>query len=360
MRGPNETRTQRARILRRQDNGAEARLWHALRNRQMCGFKFARQLPIGPYFADFACRELMVVVEADGSQHMDLPNDQIRNMYMNELGWSVARFWASDVLSSYEAVLETIAGICDGRISEFVNARDFQFYPAIPKNMTSKEAPHPSPLPVNGKRESIVAAPSHFMRRAIGLARPGKTWPNPSVGCVLVRDGRIVGEGTTGDGGRPHAEEVALDAAGDNAKSATAYVTLEPCGQRSTPRPSCSERLLAAGVVKVVYACDDPSPLASHLGPQRLKDAGITVEGGLLAEEASHLIAPFAHFLKTGRPMVQIATSPDAFDAEFIADPGADLDAELRAAAAKGYRSLYVVEGTQLASELRALGLLTE
>src|SRR3954467_4310994 len=101
------------------------------------------------------------------------------------------------------------------------------------------------------------------MRRAIDLARVnlGRTGSNPSVGCVIVRDGAVVGEGATGEGGRPHAEEVALDRAGAAARGATAYVTLEPCGQRSSGAASCGERLAGAGVARVVIACADASSL---------------------------------------------------------------------------------------------------
>ncbi|WP_040309075.1 bifunctional diaminohydroxyphosphoribosylaminopyrimidine deaminase/5-amino-6-(5-phosphoribosylamino)uracil reductase RibD [Asticcacaulis biprosthecium] len=198
------------------------------------------------------------------------------------------------------------------------------------------------------------------MRQAIALARPGHTWPNPAVGCVLVKDDVVVGEGATGDGGRPHAEENALDMAGDVARGATAYVTLEPCGKRSTGCASCSERLVAAGVARVVYACDDPSPFASHVGPQRLRDAGITVEAGLLHDEAAHLIAPFAHFLKTGRPMVRESDDSAGFDAEFQPGHAADLAVELAAWAGRGYRHLRVPNASDLAGELRRLGYLTE
>ncbi|MBW8882618.1 MAG: cytidine deaminase, partial [Asticcacaulis sp.] len=123
---------------------------------------------------------------------------------------------------------------------------------------------------------------------------------------------------------------------------------------------SCSERLVAAGVAEVVYACDDPSPQASHLGPQRLKDAGVRLRAGLLDEDADHLIAPSRHHLATGRPMVRIADEPNAFDAEFTADATSDLTAELAAWAAKGYRNLYVRSGTELALRMAELGYLTE
>jgi diaminohydroxyphosphoribosylaminopyrimidine deaminase/5-amino-6-(5-phosphoribosylamino)uracil reductase len=125
------------------------------------------------------------------------------------------------------------------------------------------------------------------MTRAIAVALPnlGKTAPNPVVGCVIVRDGVILAEATTAPGGRPHAEEQALD--NIDARGATAYVTLEPCGARSAGTAPCSQRLVAAGVTRVVYACEDPSPLASGQGYERLVQAGLTVERGLLADEAS-------------------------------------------------------------------------
>ena len=195
------------------------------------------------------------------------------------------------------------------------------------------------------------------MRRAIALTRPGKTWPNPSVGCVIVRDGTVIAEGTTGDGGRPHAEELAL-AVGD-AKGATAYVTLEPCGCRSTGAPSCSQRLVEAGITRVIYACEDPSPFASHTGSQRLKAAGIDLQSGLLNDEAAHLIAPTAHFHATGRPLVEVSPTPDGFDAEF-APSSDDLTGELSAWAVRGYRHLYVEPASALAARLHQLGYLTE
>jgi diaminohydroxyphosphoribosylaminopyrimidine deaminase/5-amino-6-(5-phosphoribosylamino)uracil reductase len=129
------------------------------------------------------------------------------------------------------------------------------------------------------------------MRRAIALARThlGLTAPNPSVGCVIVKDSQVVGEAVTGLGGRPHAEEQALDQAGQAAWGATAYVTLEPCGARSTGVASCSERLVAAGVASVLIACEDASPYASGQGSERLRAAGIRVQLGVLVEEAAPL-----------------------------------------------------------------------
>ncbi len=134
-------------------------------------------------------------------------------------------------------------------------------------------------------------ADRQHMRRAIALARThvGLTGANPSVGCVLVKDGVVVGEGVTAQGGRPHAEEQAIDNAGESARGAVAYVTLEPCGARSSGVASCSQRLVSAGVAEVVIACEDASPYASGQGAERLRAAGVPVRLGVLAEEAAGL-----------------------------------------------------------------------
>jgi diaminohydroxyphosphoribosylaminopyrimidine deaminase/5-amino-6-(5-phosphoribosylamino)uracil reductase len=134
-----------------------------------------------------------------------------------------------------------------------------------------------------------------FMRRAIALAatRVGRTGDNPSVGCVIVRAGAVVGEGVTGEGGRPHAEELALDQAGSAAEGATAYVTLEPCALRSTGVASCSERLVAARVDRVVIASRDSSVFAGGEGCRRLHNAGIVTDRGLLEAEADALYATY-------------------------------------------------------------------
>jgi diaminohydroxyphosphoribosylaminopyrimidine deaminase/5-amino-6-(5-phosphoribosylamino)uracil reductase len=133
------------------------------------------------------------------------------------------------------------------------------------------------------------------MRRAITLARAnlGRTGANPSVGCVIVKDGAVVGEGATGLGGRPHAEEIALDQAGEAARGATAYVTLEPCAERSSGAASCSARLVSAGLARVVVACADASVLAAGHGLTRLRDAGVATEIGLLADQARGLYTDY-------------------------------------------------------------------
>lgn len=138
-----------------------------------------------------------------------------------------------------------------------------------------------------------VAHDASFMERALFIARgqAGRTAPNPSVGCVIVKDGVIIGEGVTADGGRPHAEEIALDRAGAAARGATVYVTLEPCGARSGGGPGCAERLALAGVERVVMAVADPSPFAAGLGLEILTAAGVSVDQGLMAEAVLPLYA---------------------------------------------------------------------
>jgi diaminohydroxyphosphoribosylaminopyrimidine deaminase/5-amino-6-(5-phosphoribosylamino)uracil reductase len=140
-----------------------------------------------------------------------------------------------------------------------------------------------------------VSDDAAFMRRAIQLAAQqlGRTADNPAVGCVLVKDGVVMAEAATGEGGRPHAEEQALAAAGPAAAGATAYVTLEPCGKRSSGVASCAERLAAARIVRVVAACEDASKYAAGQGADRLRAAGVALELGLLADEARPLYAAY-------------------------------------------------------------------
>jgi diaminohydroxyphosphoribosylaminopyrimidine deaminase/5-amino-6-(5-phosphoribosylamino)uracil reductase len=197
-----------------------------------------------------------------------------------------------------------------------------------------------------------------FMARALELARVqlGRTSPNPSVGCVIVRDGEIVGEGATGNGGRPHAEELALAAAGDRATDATAYVSLEPCSLRSSGTPSCSQRLAGSGVSRVVIACPDPHPFGAH-GQQRLADAGVPTEIGLLREEAERLNAGFFKYVATGRPLVAIDDDPSTYDGEFDLARNETYEAALDRLGATGWTRVYVRSGTPLAAQLAARGL---
>jgi pyrimidine deaminase RibD-like protein len=134
-----------------------------------------------------------------------------------------------------------------------------------------------------------------FMQRALALAAPGvgRTGANPSVGCVIVKDGFVAGEGATAVEGRPHAEELALSQAGVNARGATAYITLEPCAKRSTSASSCSDRLIQAGIARAVIATGDPHPFAAGVGVERLRAAGVAVELGLMQAEARAQNAAF-------------------------------------------------------------------
>jgi pyrimidine deaminase RibD-like protein len=133
------------------------------------------------------------------------------------------------------------------------------------------------------------------MNAALRLARgaEGKTGENPSVGCVITdAEGVMIASGVTGKGGRPHAEEIALDAAGARAQGGTAYVTLEPCRSRSTGGVSCASRLVQSGIVRVVVAIEDPHPVARD-GLKILLDAGVRVELGLGRRAAQRLYADF-------------------------------------------------------------------
>ncbi|MDO1559483.1 bifunctional diaminohydroxyphosphoribosylaminopyrimidine deaminase/5-amino-6-(5-phosphoribosylamino)uracil reductase RibD [Brevundimonas sp. 2R-24] len=199
-----------------------------------------------------------------------------------------------------------------------------------------------------------------FMARAIELARGrlGRSFPNPPVGCVIARDGQIIAEAATADGGRPHAEEQALPQAGERADGATAYVTLEPCGARSSGRISCAQHLIDAGVRRVVVACEDPSPFAAGRGIEKLRAAGLQVESGLLADQAIGLVEGYLHRLKTGRPLVVVTEDAEGFDARFAASPKADLEAELTRLGEAGYTRLWTPPGP-LADALAEQGLLT-
>jgi diaminohydroxyphosphoribosylaminopyrimidine deaminase/5-amino-6-(5-phosphoribosylamino)uracil reductase len=141
----------------------------------------------------------------------------------------------------------------------------------------------------------------------------GRTAPNPNVGCVIVREGRVVGHGWTQAGGRPHAEAMALAEAGANARAATAYVTLEPCAHRSPRGPACSDLLIEAGIARVVAALEDPDPRTAGQGFTRLEAAGIAVTRSVRTNEARRSMAGFLTRQARGRPHVtlKLATSLD-------------------------------------------------
>ncbi|WP_372633511.1 bifunctional diaminohydroxyphosphoribosylaminopyrimidine deaminase/5-amino-6-(5-phosphoribosylamino)uracil reductase RibD [Alcanivorax jadensis] len=148
---------------------------------------------------------------------------------------------------------------------------------------------------------------THYMARALQLAEQGlyTTDPNPRVGCVLVRDGEIVGEGFHARAGEPHAERHALAAAGDRARGATAYVTLEPCSHTGRTGP-CADALVAAGVARVIAAMEDPNPQVAGNGMARLAAAGIDTATGLLESEARALNPGFISRMTRQRPFIRI------------------------------------------------------
>jgi diaminohydroxyphosphoribosylaminopyrimidine deaminase/5-amino-6-(5-phosphoribosylamino)uracil reductase len=145
------------------------------------------------------------------------------------------------------------------------------------------------------------------MRRALELAERGlySTHPNPRVGAVLARDDEIVGEGWHERAGEAHAEPIAIRSAGERARGATAYVTLEPCSHHGRT-PPCVDVLLAAGVRRVVYAIGDPNPRVNGAGAARLREAGLVVESGLMAAESEALNAGFLMRMRERRPFIRL------------------------------------------------------
>jgi diaminohydroxyphosphoribosylaminopyrimidine deaminase/5-amino-6-(5-phosphoribosylamino)uracil reductase len=164
------------------------------------------------------------------------------------------------------------------------------------------------------KSQEAKATDLRFMQLALTLGKrgQGRTWPNPAVGAVIVKDGVIIGRGWTQPGGRPHAEPVALAQAGDAAHGATLYVTLEPCSHVGKS-PPCADAIIAAGVARVVAAIEDPNPDVAGQGHARLRAAGIRVDVGLCAEQAARDHAGHFRRIRDKRPHVvlKLAVSPD-------------------------------------------------
>ncbi|CDF94736.1 MULTISPECIES: bifunctional diaminohydroxyphosphoribosylaminopyrimidine deaminase/5-amino-6-(5-phosphoribosylamino)uracil reductase RibD [unclassified Pseudomonas] len=173
---------------------------------------------------------------------------------------------------------------------------------------------------------------AHYMARALELARRGHytTHPNPRVGCVIVRDGQIVGEGWHIRAGEPHAEVHALRAAGELARGATAYVTLEPCSHHGRT-PPCADALVNAGVARVVAAMQDPNPEVAGRGLQRLAQAGIATDSGVLEGEARLLNQGFLKRMEHGLPFVRVKlamsldgrTAMESGESQWITGPAA-------------------------------------
>src|ERR1700691_4741334 len=164
------------------------------------------------------------------------------------------------------------------------------------------------------KSKVSKAADQRFMQLALTLGRrgQGRTWPNPAVGAVAVRDGVIVGRGWTQPGGRPHAEPEALARAGEAARGATLYVTLEPCSHVGKS-PPCADAVITAGIARVVSALEDPNPEVAGQGHARLRAAGIGGDVGIGAHDARRDHAGHIRRMRDGRPnvMLKLAISAD-------------------------------------------------
>lgn len=163
------------------------------------------------------------------------------------------------------------------------------------------------------------------MGAALALAERGRgrTAPNPNVGCLIVREGSVVGRGWTQPGGRPHAEAMAMAQAGAAARGATAYVTLEPCAHVSARGPACADLLIAAGVARVVAALEDPDPRTAGAGFARLAAAGIVVTRHIRTEDARVTAAGFLTRRALGRPQVTLKLATSA-DGRIATPPGSD------------------------------------
>jgi pyrimidine deaminase RibD-like protein len=215
------------------------------------------------------------------------------------------------------------------------------------------------PCPLLARMKDQDRFDQAMMRLAILLARPGKTFPNPPVGCVITKNKRVIGLGaTSGVGGIIHAEEMALKQAGQNVQDAHVYVTLEPCAKRSQGTGGCAEKLKDQGVGAVFYACHDPSPYANHQGPDLLRRAGIEVHSGLLEDEAAALIAPWAYYLRHGRPLITVLDTEletAGIDTKF--NPvTTDLNAELAQHLSLGHRHLWINADHPFVDDLKQMG----
>src|SRR5271157_2867296 len=185
------------------------------------------------------------------------------------------------------------------------------FVSSAPANSSTTSSPSTrKPTPTRYLTKTVNAHDIHFMQHALDLARKGVglASPNPTVGCVIVKDGAILGEGFHQYHWRDHAEIVALKQAGDQARGATLYVTLEPCNHTGRTGP-CTEAIIAAGISRVVAAMQDPNPKTRGSGFARLRAAGIAVDSGLLESEAEKLNEAFACWITTKKPFVTLKSA---------------------------------------------------
>lgn len=179
--------------------------------------------------------------------------------------------------------------------------------------------------------EGLIPADLRFMDAALALAFSGlgSTAPNPSVGCVITKNGKVIATAVTAPGGRPHAEAQALETAGEAARGADVYVTLEPCSHQGHT-PPCAEALVRAGVARVLIACGDPDPRVSGRGIAMLREAGIGVIEGVRQAEGDALNAGFFTRVRTGLPLVLQDRRPNIFDADLVPGPDESVDQALQ------------------------------
>jgi diaminohydroxyphosphoribosylaminopyrimidine deaminase/5-amino-6-(5-phosphoribosylamino)uracil reductase len=180
----------------------------------------------------------------------------------------------------------------------------------------------PEHLPLSSNQQPFQSTDEHWMRRALDVARKsiGLASPNPVVGCMLVKEETVVGEGFHEYDRKDHAEIVALKQARENARGATAYVTLEPCSHTGRTGP-CADALIQAGMVRVVVATSDPNPEVNGKGIERLREAGITVESDVCIAEARELNEGFARRIRTGLPFVTLKAGV-SLDGRIAPTPG--------------------------------------
>jgi diaminohydroxyphosphoribosylaminopyrimidine deaminase / 5-amino-6-(5-phosphoribosylamino)uracil reductase len=200
----------------------------------------------------------------------------------------------------------------------------------------------------------------HFMGLALAEAEVarGTTFPNPTVGAVLVKHGAVIATGVTQPGGRPHAEAMMLAAAGAGARGATAYVTLEPCAHASPRGAACTDSLIEAGLARVVAAMIDPDPRTAGDGMARLGQAGITAETGCRQAEAEAQHQGFIRRLLTGMPLISESQDGKGFEARFDLGQGENFEDAARRMGALGYSRVWVKAGSPVALALAGRGLL--
>jgi diaminohydroxyphosphoribosylaminopyrimidine deaminase / 5-amino-6-(5-phosphoribosylamino)uracil reductase len=179
--------------------------------------------------------------------------------------------------------------------------------------------------------EGLTPSDMRFMDAALALAFSGlgTTAPNPSVGCVIAKNGHVIATAVTAPGGRPHAEAQALEKAAEAARGADVYVTLEPCSHHGQT-PPCAEALIRAGVARVLIASGDPDPRVSGRGVAMLREAGISVVEGVRQAQGDTLNAGFFSRVRTGLPLVLQDRRANIFDADLIPGPDESLDAAIQ------------------------------